>query len=82
MAYNIVMKDKRIIIKITNYKPKVKSGIPKHFIQKIYHLKCLNCGRVFKITPKRFNQGVGKFCNKKCIRYDGKFNPRWKGGVT
>jgi len=41
------MKDKRIIIKITTYKPKVKKGIPKNFIRKIYHLS----GTTWRMSP-------------------------------
>jgi len=53
-------------------------------------VKCINCGKIFKVSPIRIKRGV-KFCSNKC-RYEyqigenspmfGKKNPMWQGGLT
>lgn len=52
--------------------------------KKIYWFKCLKCEKVFNISQKRYNQGIGKFCGNKCKKKDwtGDNNPNWKGGLT
>ena len=52
--------------------------------------KCINCGKIFKVSPIRIKRGV-RYCSNEC-RYEyqigknspmfGKKNPNWKGGVN
>jgi hypothetical protein len=52
--------------------------------KKIYWFKCLNCKKIFSVSQKRYNQGIGKFCSNKCKKknWTGEDNPNWRGGLT
>ena len=74
---------KRQLVKITKQPWFIRTK--KQGTKKTYWFKCCNpsCNKVFGITQKRFNQGVGKYCSQFCARRDwtGEDNPNWKGGL-
>lgn len=62
--------------------PKVKRGIPVGFSTRIFWFRCRACGKEFSIPLKRYNQGVGVTCSKKCMGdfHCGKNNPHYTNG--
>lgn len=73
-------------MKFRNSKGQFTKGIIPKNKTNVY-VKCLNCGKDFRVVPNKLKNGRGKYCSKDCFyssaetkkRMTGNNNNKWKG---